>query len=242
MGGGFWKFLKERVHFITAIETLWMLLLSDVTDRFHHELADVIWTSAVFYICWICFTKRKLNKAIMLYPVLFTIRHSFLPHPSPHVSHCMSLQRVNCPKLKDFKRVTQIILVFEDQFYKPTARCTRTHTHTHAHTRTHTHTHTHKRAHTHTPQGDGHWVLPKAILSISLTFTRFSGVKANLHTHTHTHTHDPFPTVFSLNSSSVSLRNQLNVDQAQKDQSIWFPRSVHISKTALWVAPHKHVC
>lgn len=132
-------------------------------------------SSAVFYICWIYFyvclgfffffTKRELNIVIMLYPVLFAIHHSILSHPSPSVSCCTSLCKDWAVQNgKDLKRVTQITLVFDDQLYEPYCK-----------------------THTHTPQGDGHRVLPKAILSISLTFAHFSGVKANLpHTRAHT--------------------------------------------------------
>lgn len=175
MGGGFWKYLEEGVHFIAAIETLWMLSLSDLSDRIHQQLADAVSTRAVFYICWIYFyvclgfffffTKRELNIVIMLYPVLFAIHHSILSHPSPSVSCCTSLCKDWAVQNgKDLKRVTQITLVFDDQLYEPYCK-----------------------THTHTPQGDGHRVLPKAILSISLTFAHFSGVKANLpHTRAHT--------------------------------------------------------
>lgn len=112
MGGGFWKYLEEGVHFIAAIETLWMLSLSDLSDRFHQQLADAVaqyftFAEFIFMFVWVFFFFYKERVKYSHHALSCSLRypslHSFTSVPVCFMLH-ISLQRLSCPKWKRFKK------------------------------------------------------------------------------------------------------------------------------------------
>ncbi len=128
------------------------------------------------------FTKRELNISIMLYPVLFAIRHSILPHPSPHVFAKSELSKTERFQKSDSDPISLWRSVLQ------------------AHCKIHTHAHTYS---------TGRWA-PSVTQGNSLhfinfcTFFRCEG-KPPTHTHTHTHTRGRTQPSFSI-SCSIFLK------------------------------------